>query len=160
MENPLISTKEENDDHIRKSHNVSLLLYHLVCPAKYRRVVISDQVDQVIKEACLGISERYEIHFIEIGMEKEHAHFLIQSVPTYSPTEIVTTVKSITARQVFKLRPEVKQKLWGGEFWSGGFYINTVGRFGNKDIIRNYIAQQGRNQNDYKQIHTNQLTLF
>ncbi len=159
MENRLITINEQ-DDHIRKPHNVSLLLYHLVCPAKYRRVVISDEVDQVIKETCLEISKRFEIHFIEIGMEVDHAHFLIQSVPTYSPTEIVTTVKSIVAKQVFHLRPEVKEKLWGGEFWTDGYYINTVGRYGNRDIIRNYIAEQGRNEKDYKQIHSAQLTLF
>lgn len=159
MENYLIPTKEE-DDHIRKSHNVSLLLYHLVCPVKYRRAVILDEVGQVVKETCLEISQRYEIHFVEIGMEKDHAHFLIQSVPRYSPTEIAKTVKSITAREIFRLRPEVKEKLWGGEFWTSGYYINTVGRYGNRDIIRSYIAQQGRNEADYKQIHTNQLTIF
>ena len=159
MENNLIPTKEE-DDHVRKSHNVSLLLYHLVCPVKYRRAVVSDEVEQAIKDVCLEISQRYEVGFVEIGMEKDHAHFLIQSVPQYSPTQIATVVKSITAREVFRLRPEVKEKLWGGEFWTDGYYINTVGRFGNKDAIRNYIAQQGRNESDYRQIYTNQPTLF
>jgi len=152
--------QKETDDHIRKSHNVSLLLYHLVCPAKYRRIVISNEVDEVIRQTCLEISKRYEIHFVEIGMEADHAHFLIQSVPKYSPTEIVTIVKSIVAKQVFRLRPEVKEKLWGGEFWTDGYYINTVGRFGNKDMIRDYIIQQGRNEKDYRQIHSAQLTLF
>ena len=159
MENHLITTKEE-DDHIRKSHNVSLLLYHLVCPIKYRKAVIFDEVEKVIRDICLEISERHEICFVEIGMESDHVHFLIQSVPTYSPTHIVMTVKANVAKEVFRLRPEVKERLWGGEFWTDGYYINTVGRFGTKDIIRRYIAQQGRNETDYKQIHTNQLSLF
>ena len=160
MENYLIPTKEEDDDHIRKSHNVSLLLYHLVCPIKYRKAIIFDEVEKVIRDICLEISERHEICFVEIGMESDHVHFLIQSVPTYSPTHIVMTVKANVAKEVFRLRPEVKERLWGGEFWTDGYYINTVGRFGTKDIIRRYIAQQGRNETDYKQIHTNQLTLF
>jgi putative transposase len=55
-----------------KRHNVTILMYHIVCPAKYRKVVISDEVDKVLKEVCLKIEERYEIKFLEIGTEKDH----------------------------------------------------------------------------------------
>lgn len=92
----------------RKSDNISILLYHFVCPAKYRRVVISKEVDEVLKEVCpcLEIEKRYEIKFIELGTDKDHVHFLIQSVPTYSAKKIIQRVKSITARQVFNQCPE------------------------------------------------------
>ena len=96
---------------IRKSHNVSVLMYHFVCPAKYRRVVIDEDVDRVIKETCEGIQERYEIRFLEVGTDKDHVHFLIQSVPTYSPKKIIQIVKSIIAREVFAKCPQVKKKL-------------------------------------------------
>ncbi len=66
---------------IHKSHNVSVLMYHVVCPAKYRRVVFSPEVDAKLKETCLGISQRYEIEFLEIGADQDHVHFLLQSVP-------------------------------------------------------------------------------
>ena len=85
-------------------------MYHIVCPAKYRRVVISDEVDKVIKETCLEIEKRYEVKFIEIGTEKDHVHFLVQSVPAYSVSKIVQMIKSITAKQVFERCPEVKKK--------------------------------------------------
>ena len=94
--------------YIHKSHNVSVLLYHLVCPAKYRRVVFVGEVgevDEVLKDVCLEIAKRYEITFLEIGTDREHVHFLVQSVPTYSPTKIVRTIKSITAREVFARLP-------------------------------------------------------
>src|ERR1041384_2717664 len=74
---------------IHKSHNVSVLMYHLVCAAKYRRVVMSAHVDEVLRGACVEIEKRWEIMFLEIGLDRDHAHFLIQSVPTYSPTRIV-----------------------------------------------------------------------
>ncbi len=106
---------------IRKSHNVSLLLYHIVCPAKYRRIVFSAPVEETLREICLEIEKRYEIVFLEIGADKDHVHFLVQSVPTYSPTQIVRTIKSITAREIFLRHPSVKTQLWGGEFWSDGF---------------------------------------
>ena len=104
-------------EHIHKSHNVSKLMYHFVFPTKYRRVVVSEEVDEVIKETCEEISKRYDLYFLEIGTDKDHVHFLIQSVPSYSPTQIVKKVKSITAKEVFSRCPEVKKKLWGGNFF-------------------------------------------
>lgn len=144
---------------IHKSHNVTVLLYHFVCPAKYRRVVFSEAVDQSLKEVCLEISKRFEITFIEIGTDKDHVHFLIQSIPMISPTRIIQTVKSITAKEIFKLHPEVKEKLWGGEFWTKGFYVNTVGRHGNENTIQAYVKAQGT-EKEYKKIHHQQLVLF
>ena len=137
-------------ENIHKSHNVSNLMYHFVFPAKYRRVGISDAVDQVIKDTCLEISKRYEIYFLEIGTDKDHAHFLIQSVPKYSPSQIARIVKSITAREVFAQCPEVKKKLWGGEFWTDGFYVATVSEHGNETVIANYVKNQG---DEYKKIY-------
>ena len=148
-------------EHIRKSHNVSLLLYHLVCPVKYRKTLFSDvqEVDQEIKNICVEISERYgDIHFVEIGVDSNHVHFLIQSVPSISPTNIIKIVKSITAREIFKRKPSVKKFLWGGQFWTRGFYINTVGHAANEQTIQNYIKNQGLL--NYQQLHSQQLTLF
>ncbi len=54
--------------------------------AKYRRVVFDEQVDEVLREICLDIEKRYEVKFVEIGVDKDHVHFLVQSVPTYSVT--------------------------------------------------------------------------
>src|SRR6187551_3030128 len=134
-------------------------MYHFVCPAKYRRVVFSEAVDESLKEVCLEISKRYEIEFIEIGTDKDHVHFLIQGVPMQSPTRIIQTVKSITAREIFQKHPEVKQKLWGGEFWTKGFYVNTVSMHGNESTITEYVKTQGR-EKEYKKIHNQQLVLF
>ena len=144
---------------IHKSHNVSVLLYHFVCPAKYRRVVFSEAVDQSLKDICLEISKRYEIEFIEIGTDNDHVHFLIQSIPTMSPSKIIQAVKSIRAKEIFSLHPEVKQQLWGGEFWTKGYYVNTVGRHGDENSIQAYVKAQGT-EREYKMIHHQQLSLF
>ncbi len=149
-------------EYLHKSHNVSKLMYHFVFPTKYRRMVINDEVDQVIKETCIEIGNRYEINFLEIGTDKDHIHFLIQSVPSYSPTQIAKIVKSITAKEVFRRCPEVKKKLWGGNFWSSGYYVATVSEHGNEDVIANYVKNQG---NEYKKMFRSngmegQLNLF
>ena len=139
---------------IHKSHNVSVLMYHFVCPAKYRRVVIDEEVDKVIKETCIEISKRYEVEFLEIGTDKDHIHFLVQSVPNYSPTQIVKIIKSITAREVFAKCPEVKKKLWGGNFWSSGYYVATVSEHGNEGVIANYVKNQG---NEYNKLYQGEM---
>lgn len=88
---------------IRKQHNVNILLYHIVCPAKYRKAVFTWEVDEKLREICAEIALRYEIEFLEIGTDHDHVHFLVQSAPSYSPTKIVRTIKSITAKEIFRL---------------------------------------------------------
>ncbi len=146
-------------DHICKSHNKSLLLYHLVCSIKYRRKVLKEEVSSTLKEVCVEISKRYEIYFLEIGCDKDHVHFLLQSVPSVSPMKIVTTVKSLTAREIFRLHPEVKRFLWGGKFWTSGYYIYTVGQYANEEVIKKYVQGQGVKQ-VYEKIYSSQLKLF
>ena len=144
-------------EHIYKPHNKTLLLYHIVFPAKYRKKVITEEVEETLKEICIEISKRYEMQFIEIGTDDDHVHFLIQSVPNYSITQIVTIIKSITARKIFKKHPEVKKTLWGSNFWTSGYYVNTVGSYGTEEVIQNYVKEQGKK---YKKLYRQQLSLF
>jgi len=145
-------------DHVKKRHNVNCILYHLVCPAKYRRKVFTEAVEATLKTVCCNVIEYgFEMHFVEIGSDEDHVHFLIQSVPAMLPSRLVQIVKSITARQIFARHPEVKKMLWGGSFWTSGYYLNTVSLHGNEETIRRYVAEQG---NQYKLIHRGQLTLF
>ena len=125
--------------YIHKSHNVSVLINHFVCPVKYRKVVFNKEVDKTLKEIYLKIFKRYEISFLEIGTDRDHVRFLIQSVSKYSVTEIVRMIKSITTKKIFEKHPEVKKHLWGGEFWSDGIFANTVSKFGSEDTISKYV---------------------
>ena len=131
----------------------------MVLPVKYRRKVISSKVEETIVDLGKGISERYEIYFVEIGADENHIHFLIQSIPTLSVEVVIRTVKSIMAKEIFKRHPEVKQILWGGNFWTSGYYANTVGQYGNEEVIKKYLQEQGR-EKEYKQLHRGQLKLF
>ena len=144
---------------VRKSHNATVLIYHYVCSAKYRRAVIDPEVEEIIKDICIEIEKRYEVRFLEIGTDRDQVHFLIQSVPTYSPSRIIQMVKSITAREVFRKAPEVKRQLWGGEFWSDGYYVSTVGQKGSEETIWKYVKEQGKEE-EYQQLYGQQLKLF
>lgn len=136
-----------------------MLLYHLVCPAKYRRTVFSAEVDAVLRDSCLEIATRYEIAFLEIGTDRDHVHCLVQTIPPDRPTKLARVIKRLTAREIFRRVPAVKKALWGGECCSDGFDINTVGRHGSEGEIRRSIALQGR-QGEYSKLHTQQLRLF
>src|SRR5215210_6910457 len=106
---------------------------------------MNEQVDEGLRDVCL-----------EIGVDRDHAHFLVQSVPRYSPTKIVQTLKSVTAREMFAEAPEVKRKLWGGEFWGKGYFVNTVGQHGSEKVIAEYVKRQGGAGN-YRQLHKRQM---
>ena len=96
---------------------------------------------------------------LEIGTDEDQVHFLVQSVPMYSPKKIVQRIKSLTAREIFRACPEVKKQLWGGEFWSDGYFISTVGKHGNEDVIKKYIQEQG-GETEYEQLYEEELNLF
>ena len=123
-------------------------MYHIVCPTKCRRAVFAATVDAKVREICAEIQKRYEIEFLEIGTDDDHVHFLVQSVPMYSPKQIVQTIKSHTAREIFKRCPKVKQYLWGGKFWSDGYFVSTVGAHQTEKMIKNYVQQQGKSDDD------------
>lgn len=141
-------------DHILKSHNKSVLLYHLVFPAKYRRKVFTKEAEGTLVKTCLEISQRFEINFLEIGNDEDHVHFLIQGIPKMPVSRIVQVIKSITAREIFSQHKEIKKMLWGGNLWTSGFYVNTVGQYGSEEMIRNYVKNQGQK---YNKVHAGQL---
>ena len=145
-------------DYVHKSHNVTVLMYHLIFPAKYRRAIFDEKIDTELRNVCLEIEQRFEIKFLEIGTDGDHVHFLVQSVPMYSVKKIVQMIKSLTAREIFRRCPEVKRKLWGGEFWSDGYFASTVGKHGDEAMIGKYVKGQG---GEYQKLHSDQqLALF
>ncbi len=85
----------------------------------------------------------------------------MQAALVYVPSEIVKKIKSITARKIFEACQEVKKQLWGGEFWTRGYYIGTVGEHGDEGAIRECVKNQGRDMVKYKEVYCDkQLTLF
>ena len=150
-----------SDEHIAKSHNRTLLLFHLVFPAKYRRKVFTPDVAETLKRTCVEIEAcNYGIRFVEIGMEEDHVHMLVQSIPTVSVSKMVTIIKSVTAREIFKNHPRIKKEiLWGGNLWASGYYANTVGMYASRDTIEKYIQNQGKDPKGYNKLYGGQLEL-
>lgn len=129
---------------VHTHHNVYETHYHIVFPVKYRKTLLTDQIPLAIVEIAQDISLRYDITFEKIGTDGNHIHLLVSFPPKHSGSAVVRIFKSITARQLFKRFPALKQELWGGEFWSDGFYLGTVSERGNWKAVEQYVANQGK----------------
>ncbi len=132
-------------------HNVSECYYHIQLTIKYMRSLFDKEIEQEMLEIMDGFKERYYIDIQTVGYDKNHVHLLCRFLPKYSGGEVIRLIKSITSRLLFRKFPEIKRQLWGGEFWSDGYYIGTVSGRGDKGVIENYIKNQGR-EKDIKQL--------
>ena len=128
----------------------------MVLCIKYRKkLLLEKERVEFIKHICFEIGKRYWFEFDAIGTDGDHVHVFVGAAPKYSPSKIMQIIKSISAKQMFKAFPEIKKELWGGEFWSDGGYIGTVGDGVTAEIILNYIEEQGtpEEKEGYKQMN-------
>ena len=133
-------------------HCTYRIRYHMVFVVKYRKSLITKEMFNFMKEVCSEIEKRYYLKFDAIGYEGDHIHILVRGAPKYSPSRIMQICKSILAIQIFKKFPEIKEEeLWGGEFWTDGGHVDTVGDGRPLEEIKQYVLSQGR--------EINQLTL-
>ena len=126
------------------NHNVHDTHYHIVFPVKYRKALLTPAVAGAIAETAKAIEERYDIEFEKIGTDGDHIHLLCSFHPKYSGATVVGRFKSITARELFRRFPQLRKELWGGEFWSDGYYLATVGTRGDWSTVERYVANQGK----------------
>jgi putative transposase len=111
---------------------------------KYRKALLGEAITKAIQETASSISERYDIEFEKMGTDGDHIHLLCSFHPKYGASQIVRIFKSVTARELFRRFPELRKDLWGGEFWSDGFYLATVGTRGDWSTVERYVANQGK----------------
>ena len=126
--------------------------YHIVFPVKYRKALLDREVVEIIRETAIGIQERYEIEIERMGMDNDHIHLLCGAHPKIAAGRIAQIFKSITGREIFRRKPAVKKELWGGEFWSDGYYAGTVGDHGDWGSVERYIVSQGKPKDELRQL--------
>ena len=135
----------KNDGEVKKGYHCAWQIhYHIVFPVKYRKALLDEDVIKIIRETAIGIEDRYEIDIEAMGLDRDHIHLLCGAHPKISIGRIVQVFKSITAREIFRRKPTVKRELWGGEFWTDGYYVATVGERANWDTIERYVRRQGK----------------
>lgn len=127
--------------------------YHMVFPVKYRKALLDEEVTAIIQDTAAEIAERFPIEMEAIGTDKNHIHLLCSAHPKMAPGRIVQVFKRITAREIFRRKPAVKRVLWGGEFWTDGYYVATVGERANWQTVERYVQRQGQPRDDLRQLH-------
>jgi len=143
----------------RNTHHVFRIMYHFVWIPKYRRKVFSEPYRTVLKNIIEQIGYDYNIEIVEIEILVDHIHMVIRSEPKVSPSDIMQIIKSVSARQFFRLYPDVKKKyFWGGHLWTQSFFVETIGN-ANEEVIRAYVKNQLINM-DKVEAKSKQLKLF
>jgi putative transposase len=112
-----------------------------------------------MKAIIKKIGYDYDIEIVELEIPEDHIHMVIRSVPKQSPSDVMQIVKSITAREFFRIYPEIKKKhFWGGKLWMQSYFVETIGN-ANEETIRKYVQDQ-LTALDQKEVHSDQLDLF
>ena len=141
-------------DLVRASHCVFKIRFHMVLCVKYRKWLVRGEVEEFMLEVLQGIADRYGFVLDSVGCDGNHVHVFVGAPPRYSPSRVMQVLKSITAKNLFKRFPDLRETLWGAEFWSDGGYIGTVGEGVTEEIIKKYIGRQGtpEEKEDYAQM--------
>ena len=132
----------------RSNHCVYSIHYHLVFPVKYRKALLRGEIERSLFHISKEFEERYEIEIEKLGADNDHIHLLCSLHPKYSIGQTVHLYKNVTAKQLFRHHPDLRKELWGGEFWTDGYYAATVGERGNWEVVKNYILKQGKKLED------------
>ncbi len=143
----------------RNSHHVFRIMYHFVWIPKYRHKVFSEPYRQGLKNIICKIGYDYNIEIVELEIPDDHIHMVVRSEPKLCPSWIMQVIKSISARNFFKLYPEVRKKyFWGGQLWTQSFFVETVGNV-NEEVIRKYVKNQLREM-DTQEARAIQLKIY
>lgn len=128
------------------NHCKYLCQYHIIWCPKFRFSVIKDNVETALKEILQNIAKNYEYEIFEMETMPDHIHIFIGTKPTVAPTDVVRTMKSISAIELFKRFPKLKQ-FYGrcGSLWSKGYFVSTIGNV-SEASIRKYIQEQKKDQ--------------
>lgn len=126
----------------RSNHCVYNINYHIVFCPKYRHRVIKGKVEEVVKQTIQDACNKFGYTLLQMETMPDHLHIFLSAPPNIAPTDIVKTLKSVSANTIFKAFPDFKKRyFWGSGLWSRGYYIGTAGNV-SADTIRKYIESQ------------------
>ena len=135
----------------RTSHAVYELNYHFVWPPKYRKHIATAEVKKFLEDLFPKVATAYGFEIIEKNVQPDHVHLFIAAPPRLAPADMVQILKSISAKEVFKKFPRIRNQLWGGELWSNGYFVRAVGDKITSFVIQRYIRYQNQEDHGKKQ---------
>ena len=143
----------------RNTHHVFRIMYHFVWIPKYRHKIFTEPYRENLARIITKIGYDYNIEIVELSIPLDHIDMIAKAAPNMSPSSIMQIIKSISAREFFKLYPELKQQyFWGGKLWTESFFLETVGNL-NEQVLGEYVGQQLEKMDKVEQ-GAKQLKLF
>ena len=139
----------------RTSHAVYDTQYHLVWAPKYRKWILRGDLRESAQQVFHRIADEFDFVIEEMELAPDHVHLFLSFPPRYSIAKTVGILKSISARQLFRAHPEIKQELWGGQLWEDGYFARTVGDQVTAAVIKQYIQYHRQ-----EETRPSQLDLF
>jgi putative transposase len=126
-----------------KNHSKYNIKYHLIFVCKYRKKLLikyGEEIKQIMKD----ISYRYDFGILEIEVDKDHIHMMIESEPKLSPLMIVRVLKQQSTQIIYgRHRNELKKQFWKeNTFWTDGYFACSI-RNVSREAIEKYIQEQG-----------------
>ena len=125
----------------RSSHAVWECKYHIVWSTKYRKKALNtDVLQSYCKLVLRKISEQYDFKILNLEVDIDHVHLLIEISPQRSVGSAIGILKSLSARMMFDKHPILKKKLWAGSLWESSYFVRGVGEGVTSMMVEKYIA--------------------
>ncbi len=118
----------KNENYHRASHCKYLVQYHIIWCPKFRYPILKDGVDETLKKILSEVCDAYGYIIKALEVMPDHIHIFVDCPVTTAPCDVVRTLKSMSAIQLFKAYPELKRFYARcGKLWSNGYFISSVG---------------------------------
>lgn len=131
-----------NDEYVHARTCVYNVHYHIVWCVKYRRKVLTPEIEATLQEVLkqIGMENGFSVDQCEVG-EADHVHCFVSAPPKLSITFIVKHLKGVSGLRLFHQYPKLREKLWRGELWNGSYFVETIGST-SEENVRRYIDRQ------------------
>ena len=135
-----------NDKYVHARTCVYNVHYHIVWCVKYRRKVLTPEIEATLQEVLkqIGMENGFSVDQCEVG-EADHVHCFVSAPPKLSITFIVKHLKGVSGLRLFHQYPKLREKLWRGELWNGSYFVETIGSTSEENVHR-YIDHQKNDQ--------------
>lgn len=117
------------------------LQYHIVWCTKYRKKVLTGEIEEALKVMLQEICEMHSARILAMETMPDHVHMLVDSPPKLLLPDFIKTLKGISARRIRERYPGVRRLLWGDHFWNPSYCVCTVSDR-TREMVSQYILGQ------------------
>ena len=131
------------EEYRRTKTTVSFINYHFVfCPRYRRQIFLDSKVEQRFKEMVHEICESLKIEIVALECDKDHTHMFLNTLPTFSPANIMAKIKGVTSKQLREEFPHLRHL---PSLWTRSYFVSTAGDVSSETIRRYVEGQKKRN---------------